>query len=96
MFMYYELLAQIHVGWVLCLMGLVVYEWVHLTEHLASGAGGPRDLSSTAFDSPVCNETRLEPVHTPAHDNAETPPNTHTYNTEKCRQNKQLIDSYAG
>lgn len=91
----YELVAVIHVGWSVCLMVLVVYEWVHLTGRLVSGAGRSRDLSLSVFDSPVYSETRPEPVHTPARGNAGTPPNTHTYNTPNQRIHKTILDPYS-
>lgn len=60
------------------LMGLAVSEWVRWTERLALGAGLSRDVASSAFCNPAYSEIPLVPAHTPAHGNAETPPNTHS------------------
>ncbi len=64
------------------LTDLAVYEWVHWKVHVALGAGQSRDVSSSAFGSPVYSEILLVPAHTPAHGNAGTPPNTHTVHTK--------------
>lgn len=63
-------------------MDLGECEWVHWKVRVALGADQSRDVSSSAFGSPVYSETPLVPAHTPAHGNAGTPPNTHTVHTK--------------
>ncbi len=65
------------------LMDLGVCELVHWKVCVALGAGQSRDVSSSAFGSPVYSEIPLVPAHTPAHGNAGTPPNTHRQYTQK-------------